>query len=167
VHVLERAVLAHAARRQSLPVIVLGQTIGPDLSPPQRELVSQLLLGADWVGVRDAPSYALALELGVAIERLSYQLDDAIHLPPERPDGAWAEDFAHDAAKPWIAVTIHPVEDPDRDGHLVKALAAELQKIGRATQARLVFVPHAGRPKEGGWTTPWDVHSCGILSRNA
>jgi polysaccharide pyruvyl transferase WcaK-like protein len=151
-HVLERAVLARYARRRNLPVIVLGQTIGPDLSPLQRRLVSQLLQCADWVGVREAASYALALELGVTIERLSYQLDDAIHLPSERPEEAWAGELMRVGAKSWIAVTIHPVEDPGGDGHLTKALAVELQKIASVTRARLVFVAHAARPKDGGWS---------------
>jgi polysaccharide pyruvyl transferase WcaK-like protein len=149
--VLERAVLALAARRRNLPVIVLGQTIGPELCPPERELVAQMLQCASWVGVREAASYALALELGVAVERLSYQLDDAAHLPPERPDGAWAEELVRDEKRPWIAVTIHPVEDPASDGQLIKALAAELQKIAQATRARLVLIPHAGRPIDDGW----------------
>jgi polysaccharide pyruvyl transferase WcaK-like protein len=151
-HVLERAVLAGAARRQNLPVIVLGQTIGPDLSSPERELVSRMLRCADWVGVREAPSYALALELGVAIERLSYQLDDAIHLPPERPVGTWVSELVRDETRPWIAVTVHPVEDPDLDGILIKALATELRTIAGATQARIVFIPHSARPRADGWS---------------
>jgi polysaccharide pyruvyl transferase WcaK-like protein len=148
---MERAVLARAARRRNLPVIVLGQTIGPDLSPAQRDQVSRLLQDACWVGVREAASYALALELGVSIERLSYQLDDAVHLPPERPGGAWANALVRDQSRPWTAVTIHPIEDPGSDGPLTRALAAEIGKIAQATGARLVFLPHAAQPRDGGF----------------
>ncbi|HYI49994.1 MAG TPA: polysaccharide pyruvyl transferase family protein [Microbacterium sp.] len=89
-HVYERAALAGVAARLGRPVVVSGQTLGPDLRGRDRELVAQLLRSARIVGVREAPSQRLAADLGVDA-RLG--VDDAsfIGLPPSgfraKPDG--------------------------------------------------------------------------------
>ena len=80
-HVYERAALAGVAARLGRPVVVTGQTLGPDLLGRDRELVAQLLRSARIVGVREAPSQRLAADLGVDA-RLG--VDDAsfLGLPP-------------------------------------------------------------------------------------
>jgi polysaccharide pyruvyl transferase WcaK-like protein len=88
-HVYERAALTGAAARLGRPVVVSGQTLGPDLRGRDRELVAELLATARLVGVRESTSYGLARDLGVDA-RLG--VDDAsfIGLAPgdSRPGGS-------------------------------------------------------------------------------
>lgn len=133
---LERAALVGAARAAGRPVVAVGQTLGPRLEPLDRSTLRALLADLDALGVRESGSFALARDLGVAPERLHLQLDDAWGLAPE-PGG-----FAP-PTEPWIAVTAAggTPEQPIWDG-----IAAQLERIARATGAALVLVPHAGRP---------------------
>ena len=73
-HVYERAALAGIARRLGRPVVISGQTLGPDLRGADRELVASLLASARLVGVRESTSHALASRLGV---RARLGVDDA------------------------------------------------------------------------------------------
>ncbi len=88
-HVYERAALAGIAARLGRPVVVTGQTLGPDLRGRDRELVAEMLAGSTRVGVRESTSHRLAAELGVQA-RLG--VDDAsfVALPtaaqPASPD---------------------------------------------------------------------------------
>src|ERR671912_382735 len=58
-HVYERAALAGIAARLSRPLVVSGQTLGPDLRGRDRDLVRGLLHSAALVGVRESASHAL------------------------------------------------------------------------------------------------------------
>jgi polysaccharide pyruvyl transferase WcaK-like protein len=62
-HVYERAALAGVAARTGRPLVVSGQTLGPDLRGRDRELVAGILSGARLVGVRESASQQLAREL--------------------------------------------------------------------------------------------------------
>jgi polysaccharide pyruvyl transferase WcaK-like protein len=73
-HVYERAALAGIAARLGRPVVVTGQTLGPDLRGRDRELVAELLDSAALVGVRESTSHRLAADLGV---RARLGVDDA------------------------------------------------------------------------------------------
>ena len=64
-HVYERAALAGIAARLGRPLVVSGQTLGPDLRGRDRELVAELLRSARLVGVRESSSHLLASDLGV------------------------------------------------------------------------------------------------------
>ncbi|MGZ8804195.1 MAG: polysaccharide pyruvyl transferase family protein [Microbacterium sp.] len=81
-HVYERAALAGIAARLGRPVVVTGQTLGPDLRGRDRELVTELLDSAALVGVRESTSRRLAVDLGVEA-RLG--VDDASFVAP--PNG--------------------------------------------------------------------------------
>lgn len=133
---LERAALVGAARAAGRPVLAVGQTLGPRLEPLDRATLATMLGELDALGVRESGSFALARELGVTPDRLHLQLDDAWGLAPE-PGGF------EPPAEPWIAVTAAggTPEQPVWDG-----IAAQLERIARATGAALVLVPHAGRP---------------------
>ena len=47
------------AREAGKRIVVLGQTVGPDLEPRHRELLHSQLLNADFVWVREQDSAAL------------------------------------------------------------------------------------------------------------
>ena len=89
-HVYERAALAGIAARLGRPLVVSGQTLGPDLRGRDRELVAELLRSARLVGVRESASHLLVSDLGVDA-RLG--VDDAsfVTWPTQRaapePDG--------------------------------------------------------------------------------
>lgn len=129
----ERAALLQLARMFGKPSIVLGQTIGPRLRDEERRLLAGSLSSARFVGVRELPSAALALELGVPMERLWYQTDDALacdrgQTPTTRNAGAM------------IAVTIDPLVRARVA--VFNALVTQLRELARATGAQLVLIPH-------------------------
>lgn len=147
--ILERLALVRLARKRGIPVIILGQTLGPYLEPCDKLLVSEILAGACWIGLREAPSVALAVELGVPLERIDYQLDDAIFLQGRPIEILWprAADGADFPAV--IAVTLHPFVAPDSDAPILDQFARELDRIYEGTGAHLLFVPHVRLSRDG------------------
>lgn len=65
VHIHERGTLAAMARALGLPVVVSGQTLGPDLIEPDAAAVAELLGEAERAAVRETASAALAASWGV------------------------------------------------------------------------------------------------------
>jgi len=94
-HVYERAALAGIAGRLGRPVVVSGQTFGPDLRGRHRDLVAELIGAASLVGVREATSSRLAGELGVSA-RLG--VDDASFIGESSNAAASADAWSPDAA---------------------------------------------------------------------
>lgn len=132
-----RVALMQVARILGKPAVVLGQTIGPRLRGDERRLLGEALSSARFVGVRELPSALLALDLGVPIERLWYQCDDALFL-----DGARNPDEASDPSRPpTIAVTIDSQIRANR-GKLFGALVRQLRELAEVTGAQLILVPH-------------------------
>lgn len=76
-HVYERATLGALARRAGKPYVVTGQTIGPVLEGEDRDLVAELLSGAELVGLREGASFELVRGLGVPESLLTATIDDA------------------------------------------------------------------------------------------
>lgn len=99
VHIYERATLAAIAGELGRPVVVTGQTLGPDLVDSDRALLSRALRGARLVGVRETTSLALARELGVEA-RLG--VDDASYLGDRDP----RTDSEADASDPRSGVLV-------------------------------------------------------------
>lgn len=160
-HLYERAALLRAAVLLGKPAIVLGQTLGPDLSERERELLATSLPLAQLVGARERPSVAVALSLGVPPNRLIYQLDDAFFLAPSAPREKQEKQARIEALcnGAWIAVTVHPFASSPLGGDEApwRALAAELSRVAESTGARLVFIPHAAG--EEGNATASDVEA--------
>jgi polysaccharide pyruvyl transferase WcaK-like protein len=145
-YIYERVAMARLASSKGTPVIILGQTLGPELKARDRELVTELLQLSSWTGLRETFSYSLALELGADSETLSYQLDDAVFLAP-RP--TQTDGFIL-SGRPWIAVTVHPIGEPSVGNPVIARLAASLRTIAKTAKAELVFLPHVGYPRESG-----------------
>jgi polysaccharide pyruvyl transferase WcaK-like protein len=133
----ERAALLHLAGIFGKPAVVLGQTLGPRLAGDERTLLAETLPTARFVGVREAPSAALALALGVPSERLWYQTDDAFFFEPARPDGK-----AVQTDREIIAVTVDPQLRAAGE-RLFNSLADQLRRMSEASGASLLLVPHA------------------------
>jgi polysaccharide pyruvyl transferase WcaK-like protein len=142
-HIYERLAMARLAASREIPVILLGQTLGPHFNCRERQLVSELLQLSVWIGLRETFSYALALELGAKREKLSYQVDDALFLAGESltPD-MQEEKLALPKDRPWIAVTGHPIGEASVHNPFIAQLASDLRTIAKATKAKLIFIPH-------------------------
>jgi len=141
-YIYERLAMARLAVSRGVPVFLLGQTLGPQFRPRERILVAELLRSAAWVGVRETYSYALALELGIDRNLLSYQVDDAAFLTPEAIPQEILEGFGLTGKRPFIAVTVHPIGDASISNPVVAKFAAALKSIAREAEADLVFLPH-------------------------
>lgn len=129
----ERAALLQLSHRFGKPSVVLGQTIGPHLGEDERRLLVESLPHARFIGVRELPSAALAVGLGIPHERIWYQFDDAMLIDEPAT-------VSPDAAT--IAVTIDPQLRATGET-LFASLADQLRMLADATGARLVLIPHA------------------------
>jgi polysaccharide pyruvyl transferase WcaK-like protein len=136
----ERVTLLQLARRFDRPAIVLGQTLGPHLRADERLLLAEALSYARFVGVRELPSAALALGLGLAPERIWYQCDDALFLRASEYSLNHSEALRGTEAP--IAVTIDP-QLRAAGGEVFAALVRQLRELSRTAGAPLVLIPHA------------------------
>jgi polysaccharide pyruvyl transferase WcaK-like protein len=141
--ILERAALMAVARAHGLPVVVVGQTLGPSLTGAQRALLATVLPQAQWVGVREPASARLATELGVASDRIDVQLDDAFFLAAgPTPESADAAALAPHPRR--IVVTLDASFAAPGAEEALHAIASQLDGIATWLDASLVFSPHVG-----------------------
>jgi polysaccharide pyruvyl transferase WcaK-like protein len=133
----ERAALMHLARIFEKPAVVLGQTLGPRLGDDERRLLAETLTWARFVGLRELPSAALALELRVPPERIWYQCDDALSLE-EVPAPVSGSDRS---GAPAIAVTIDPQVRAAGEA-VFGPLVRQLRELSESTGAPLILIPH-------------------------
>ncbi|MES2819155.1 MAG: polysaccharide pyruvyl transferase family protein [Pseudomonadota bacterium] len=147
-HILERLALVRLAKARRTPVLILGQTIGPGLIDYDKQLVAEILNSADWLGLREANSVALALSLGVPLERIDYQLDDAITLLPA-PSPLLPSSPSSKRNGPLIGLTLHPVFALDSPNNWLNFLAAELDRVIEATSGHVLFIPHLRTMENG------------------
>ncbi len=142
-HLYERASYVASAERFAKPVIILGQTLGPELKPRHAAVLGRMLRYAKLVGTREATSAAIASSLGVEDGLILRQADDALFLASKMPKQFPA---GFDPSSRWIAVTVHPFAALG-SSELVQ-LAVELSKGVDGHDIGLLFVPHA-RAGEG------------------
>jgi polysaccharide pyruvyl transferase WcaK-like protein len=140
-HVYERVALLFLADRLGVPAVVSGQTIGPNLSKRQSELLGSALGTAKLVGVRERASFDLAATLVPAAKHLLLQLDDAWFLGPNRPAPA---DLESVPGADWIAVTLNRVVPENSTEELMDGLALTIRAMRAATGAPIMFLPHVG-----------------------
>ena len=174
-HVFERAALGAVARVVGRPLVVTGQTVGPDLVADDERLVSGLLRDARLFGVRESASHALmrriaddtAPDLG---RKVVQNVDDASFLgvdaappatggAPARGDDGGRRDDAAPAgpgslligadAFPYCAVSLSThVGDADRR-QVVTALARLLDRVADETGLEIAFLAHWASLHEG------------------
>lgn len=136
-----RIALLRTARRLDLPVVAGGQTIGPELTKTESAALAEGLADVAHLGVRELPSAALALRLGVPPSRLAYQTDDAFFLAGREPAAA---EIAALPCEPYLAITLDSVFAAAAAHEGLRSLAAQLGRIAAESGLRLVFVPHVG-----------------------
>ncbi len=87
-HIFERTTLAAMARALGRPVVVSGQTLGPDLIDDDAARVAEMLRGAVLAGVREPTSLALAASWGIdarlGVDDASFLGDDDDAAPADR-----------------------------------------------------------------------------------
>ena len=143
-HVYERAALAGVAARLGRPLVVSGQTLGPDLRGRDRELVADLIGSARLVGVRESTSLGLAADLGT-VARLV--VDDASFVSMESV--SMAPDTDRDGVLVSLSLSLGRApraETVDRIAALVDAAA---DATGRAVRFHAHFGPLVGRESRG------------------
>lgn len=134
-HVFERSTLARLARLKGLPVVVTGQTLGPDLDPPDDQIVARMLREAALVGVREPDTAALVASWGLAA---TLNADDASFLGFGEADAASAE-----APRAGVVVSLsgwfagRPADDVEQ--HI-----AELADAASRTVGPVAFHAHFG-----------------------
>ncbi|MCS5714106.1 polysaccharide pyruvyl transferase family protein [Herbiconiux sp. CPCC 205716] len=135
-HIFERATLGAVAHALGRPLVVSGQTIGPELTASDGSLVAGLLSSTVLTGLREPSSYALCRELGVPEQLLRATVDDA----------SFVGDRASvtSPAAPYCAVTFSThLNGADRDA-FAEAAARLLDGIALSTGLAIVFVAHFG-----------------------
>ena len=149
--IAERLELARTTARNGGVIVLLGQMLGPGLTPGGAEKVGELLDLATFVGVRDPTSLDVARKLGVDASKVVEQLDDAWAMEGTVPTGVGV-----DLDRPFIAVTMHAdarVVPPAA----IRALGDELALVGSYSCAPIVLLPHCRAPEGPGGTTDEDV----------
>jgi phytanoyl-CoA hydroxylase len=140
----QRLLWLQEARRLGVPVVTGGQTIGPDLAPGERAALAGALAGVELLGVRELPSAALALALGVPAERLAYQPDDAFFLAGRAPSAEEVPQITALLEAPYLAVTLDPTFAAVEARAGLAGLAAQLARFAAGSGLQLAFVPHVG-----------------------
>lgn len=134
VHIHERTTLAAMARARGLPVVVSGQTFGPDLEAGDAERVADMARSAVYTGVREPASAALARGWGAQVHA---GVDDASFLAqgPSSGDGPDASERVLVSLSGWFAG--RPADATER------AIAALLDRAAD-TVGPVVFHAHFG-----------------------
>lgn len=132
-NIAERAAIAMIAAICGVPLVVSGQTLGPELTPEDLDSVGALLRSAALVGVREGASFQVATRLGVDAASLEQTVDDASFLG--HPGGPTGDHLA-------VTLSSH-LGGIDRET-AIHAFASLLDRTVAATGLRLVFVCHFG-----------------------
>jgi polysaccharide pyruvyl transferase WcaK-like protein len=137
-HIFERGTIGEIARLLGKPLVVSGQTIGPHLDEADRALVTTLLSSAALVGLREKPSHAFSLELGVPAPLLNQTVDDASFLSEQRRQA----DVAHDTATPYALVSLSTHVGIENRDAFQQAVADLLDHVVETTGLDIRFYAH-------------------------
>lgn len=135
----ERLATALVARHLGQPVVLSGQSLGPELSVEDRELLRELLAACDLVVVRDEASLRIARQLVPEHPRLVRTADDALLL-----DLAPAGE-----REPRAAVTVGSDPAPFPSAAADRIMAAVIDRLAAETGLGVELLPHMGT-REGG-----------------
>ncbi|NQX35130.1 polysaccharide pyruvyl transferase family protein [Herbiconiux sp. VKM Ac-2851] len=141
-HIFERATLGAVARALGRPLVVSGQTIGPELTDSDGSLVASLLSSTAVTGLREPSSYALCRALGVPERLLRATVDDASFVGDRASDDAAA--LAPALAEPYCAVTFSTHLNGASRDLFAEAAARLLDEVALSTGLAIVFVAHFG-----------------------
>ncbi|MDO5619198.1 polysaccharide pyruvyl transferase family protein [Kocuria sp.] len=172
----ERAAVTRVAAHLNKPVVFSGQTLGPVLSVPDREVLRQTVEMATLVGLRDPESYQLAQDLCPNHRGLRQCADDAVGWALSALSGPWAkhgvdapataplpstaepgveqsatsvvEAEEADPTRPRIVATFAPGTGAFEQSEAAEAFAVVLDALIHRTGGVVEFVPHMARVGE-------------------
>jgi polysaccharide pyruvyl transferase WcaK-like protein len=150
-HIYERATIGAIAARAGVPLVVSGQTIGPQLIEADAALVAGLLDSARLVGVRESASLELVRSLGLhgailTVDDASYLPDSAVPVPARSVPRTG--NTAPEGEQYCLVTLASHVGEHDRE--VVTARIAELlDSIAATTALEIVFSPHFGSTLPG------------------
>ena len=165
----ERAAVVHVASALGKPVVVSGQTLGPELSEADAATLRELLDAAALVGLRESRSMDLARRLSPGHPALHGGYDDATFLAdgaaspvgdavvPTEGTGHPAGDGAGRAEgasrpeaevreRPRIVATFAPGNGPFEQEEAAPVYAALLDALVHRTGGTVTFLPHMAEP---------------------
>lgn len=151
----ERVATALVAAHLGKPVVLTGQSLGPELSAADAALVGEMLDVCLLAGLRDPDSLALARSIRPDHPRLHACADDATALDlaglSGQPGASADEEAEADAeAGPVISVTIGSDPSPLPSEAYAPLLAEVIDAVAERTGGRVEFVPHMADPDAGG-----------------
>lgn len=136
-----RLALFEEATRRRLPAVAGGQTLVPGAADARRTRLADALAGVEMLGTRETPSTAFALELGLAPERVVYQVDDAFGLTGTPPAD---EELLAASEGGYLAVTLDGSYGSDAAFEGLRSLASQIALLAIELELPVVFVPHYG-----------------------
>ncbi|MEP6482139.1 MAG: polysaccharide pyruvyl transferase family protein, partial [Rhodoglobus sp.] len=139
-HIFERSTLTSLANHFDKPVVFSGQMLGPHLTARDGELMSQMLTGANLVGLRDSHSFEISGQLGVDAARVQRTFDDAMFLRGGNPAVP---------AKPYCAITVSPYAGLVENDAFLDRLAGLLDSFAEQTGLSLLLLPHLASLEPG------------------
>ncbi|WP_461169935.1 polysaccharide pyruvyl transferase family protein [Arthrobacter sp. Z1-15] len=163
----ERAAVVAVARALGKPVVISGQTLGPQLTAPDTIALAGMLESTELNSMREPASLQLARSLGAAavagLDDASFLAaeepaihEPAIHNPtlhepePVAPAGARAEALAEGLPENgYVAVTVSPSSEVPDD--FAARLGEQLDVLYRQTGLPAVFIAHMGIGADRGW----------------
>ncbi|WP_114853771.1 glycosyltransferase [Brachybacterium sp. YJGR34] len=138
----ERLATALVARALGKPVVLTGQSLGPELTDADRESVGELLDLCTLVGLRDAGSARRARALRPGHPALVHTADDATGIG--LAEGSAAPD------PELLSVTLGGDGEPFPREDYVAVVCAVIEQLVERTGARVELVPHMADPDVGG-----------------
>ncbi|MEN9643743.1 MAG: hypothetical protein RL238_412 [Actinomycetota bacterium] len=128
----ERLALMGLAVRRGIPLVLVSQTIGPDINTRPAVRLGEFLDAAAFVGVRDQATAQLVRRLAPSARVLHHE-DDAAQLPSVEPAAALPVRY--------VAFAVH---GNSADDHALEQLVAFVSHLHDVSGLPVVMVPHTG-----------------------
>ncbi len=138
-----RSLYVRTALEAGVPVIVTGQTLGPDLDVADRDLLARWLPHVAHLGFRDRRSAELAAELGADEDALTVAVDDAYFLEAQEPACGVLDTGAEARRRPLVGLSLHHRRSSELAGDAVVAnLARSLDALVERRDVGFLFLSH-------------------------
>jgi polysaccharide pyruvyl transferase WcaK-like protein len=152
-----RSLYALVALEAGVPVIVTGQTIGPDLDPEDRQLLTRWLPRVSYLGTRDRRSAQIASELAGGGSEITTVADDAYFMTGQKTASVELEArIEAGKERPVVGLSLHHRKSSELDADkLSSSLARALDALAEQVEIEFLFLSHlhsvTGEP------TQWDL----------
>lgn len=161
----ERLATKRIAEHFGKPLYVSSQTVGPMLSPEDRELVVEIADYALGFGCRETTTAALLQEHVAYPERIHLTLDDAIVLAADDSAYKAVDELAGDGPFVVASFTDHHGTIWRDNASYYQDIAHACRTIAEYNNVDVVLAPHAGSLDSG--ETSRDQHSNDAIARLA